>query len=120
MIIHIKKIGLYFSLLWSRLVSFIFPPPEEALYSKLGKIYFELEIFRKAIPAFEKSEESHDRLDLSFSKFNWYYLGFSYLNLGDFRNAAQYFEKYLKLQRDDTVVLGLMGWCYSLLDEYES
>jgi tetratricopeptide (TPR) repeat protein len=119
MIIHIKKIGLYFSLLWSRLVSFIFPPPEEALYSKLGKIYFELEIFRKAIPAFEKSEESHDRLDLSFSKFNWYYLGFSYLNLGDFRNAAQYFEKYLKLQRDDTVVLGLMGWCYSLLDEYE-
>lgn len=119
MIIHIRKIGLYSSLLWTRLVSFIFPPAEEALYSTLGKIYFDLEIFRKAIPAFEKSEESHDRLDLSFSKYNWYYLAFSYLNLGDFRNAAQYFEKYLKLQRDDTVVLGLMGWCYSLLDEFE-
>ncbi len=119
MIIHIRKTGLYFSLLWTRLVSFIFPPPEEALYSTLGKIYFDLEMFRKAIPAFEKSEESHDHLDLSFSKYNWYYLGFSYLNLGDFKNAARYFEKYLKLQRDDTVVLGLTGWCYSLLDEFE-
>jgi tetratricopeptide (TPR) repeat protein len=118
--LFIRKIGLYIRLFWIHLVSFIFPALEETRYSNLGKTYFDLEMFRKAIPAFEKSEESHDHLDLNFSKYNWYHLGFCYLNLGDFKKAAEYFEKYLKLQRDDTVVLGLTGWCYGLLDEFES
>ncbi|MBN1832843.1 MAG: tetratricopeptide repeat protein [Deltaproteobacteria bacterium] len=115
----IRKIGLYIRLFRIHLVSFVFPALEETRYSKLGKTYFDLEMFKKAIPAFEKSEESHDHLDLSFSRYNWYHLGFCYLNLGDFKNAAKYFEKYLKLRRDDTVVLGLTGWCYGLLDEFE-
>jgi tetratricopeptide (TPR) repeat protein len=119
MISIIRKTGLYIRLFFTHLLTFVFPASEETHYSSLGRIYFDLERFRKAIPAFEKSEESHDRLDLNFSRYNWYYLGFSYLSLGDFKNAVRYFEKYLKLRRNDTVVLGLTGWCCSQLDEFE-
>ncbi len=119
MIIIIRKIYLYACLICNYIVYFSFPTLEETLYSNLGKIYFELEKYGKAINSFEKSEKSHNYQDPSFSRFNWYYIGYCFLNLGDFKNAAQYFEKYLKLQKKDVEVLSIAGWCYEILHEFE-
>jgi len=65
---------LYLKIFWEHLVFWTFPTPEEDYYSRLGFLYFELGKFRKGISALLKSEEAHDRRELSLSKFNWFYV----------------------------------------------
>ncbi|MCP4761929.1 MAG: tetratricopeptide repeat protein [archaeon] len=110
---------LYGKLYWNHIVFWSLPTLPESYYSKLGKIYFELNNYRKAISQFEKSEDSHNLQDANFSRYNWYYCGYCYLNLGDFKNAVQYFEKYLKFKRNDFETISIIGWCYVLLNEFE-
>ncbi|MCP3943504.1 MAG: tetratricopeptide repeat protein [Desulfobacteraceae bacterium] len=110
---------LYCKLCWNHIVFWSLPTLPESYYSRLGKIHFELNNYRKAISQFEKSESSYNLQDVSFSKYNWYYLGYCYLNLGDFKNAVKYFEKYLKFNLHDYETLSEIGWCYALLNESE-
>jgi len=117
MLILFVKLFFYLRLFWNHLVFWTFPTLEESHHTNIGTIYFELEKYRKAISEFEKAEKAHNNQDLSFSKYNFYYLGYSYLNLGDFRNSVQYFERYLKLSSDDYEVITLVGSCYESLYE---
>jgi tetratricopeptide (TPR) repeat protein len=115
----VAKLTLYLRLFWHHLMFWIFPDSEEKYYCDLGTVYFELNKYKEAISAFEKSEKAHNSQDASFSKYNWYYLGYCYLNLGDFKNAVRYFENYLKFNRDDDETISIIAWCYELLDELE-
>jgi tetratricopeptide (TPR) repeat protein len=110
---------LYFRLFWHHLVFWTFPTLEESHYCNLGTVYYELCKYSKAISAFEKSENAHNNHDASFSKCNWQYLGYCYLNLGDFKNAVKYFENYLNFNREDYETISIIAWCYELLDELE-
>jgi tetratricopeptide (TPR) repeat protein len=58
--------------------------------------------------------------DASFSKYNWYHLGSSYLNLGGFKEAARYFEKYLKFDRNNFEIISLIGLCYATNKKHEA
>jgi tetratricopeptide (TPR) repeat protein len=118
MILVLHKITLYIKLLWTHITFWSFPTLEETYYSQLGAIYFQLEKFNHAIIAFVKSEKAHDFKDKGYSKYNSYYLGYSYLNLGDFVKAADFFENYLSLNPDDNEINPILGWCYdSAYDE---
>ncbi len=117
--ITLKNFMLYGKLCWNHIVFWTIPTLPESYYTKLGKIYFDLDKYRKAISQFKKSEGAHNLQDTSFSKYNWYYLGYCYLNLGDFKNTVQYFEKYLKFNKQDSEIISIIGWCYELLNEPE-
>lgn len=120
MIILLENIFLYIKLISQHLVFWTVPTPEESYYTNIGHIYFKLGKCKKAITAFKKSEKSHNYQNLSFSRYNTCYLGYCYLNLGDFKHAIDYFETYLKLNREDYEAMSYLGWCYKLLDEPEA
>lgn len=110
----INKLILYLRLFWSHLVFWTFPTLEETHFSELGVIYFELYKYRKAISLLRKSERAHNNQDPSFTRYNKYYLGLCYLNLGDFRNAILHFEDYLKYRRKDHEIMSIVAWCYNI------
>lgn len=112
-----NKTVLYLKLTWNHIVFWSLPTPEEDYYLNLGTIYFYLEKYRKAISLFEKSEKAHHYQDASYSKYNCYYLGYCFLKLGNFKKAIEYFEKYLKFNKNDYEVLSYAGWCYMLLNK---
>lgn len=114
MINPLKKTGLYLRLIWHHVVFWSFPTPEENYYLNLGTIYFYLEKYNKAISLLEKSEKSHNYQDASYSRYNCFYLGYCYLNLGNFVKAVKCFERYLKFNNKDYAVLAYVGWCYML------
>jgi tetratricopeptide (TPR) repeat protein len=112
----ISKISLYLRLIWHRIVFWSFPTPEEDYYLNLGTTYFYLEKYYKAISLLEKSEKSHNHQDSSYSRYNFFYLGYCYLNVGNFVKAVKYFEKYLRFNNNDLAVLADIGWCYMLIN----
>ena len=116
----IRNSILYFRLFWNHIVFWSFPTLEESYYTNIGLIYFKLDKYIKAKNAFEKSQESHNNQDASFSKFNWFYLGYCYLNLGDFTSAIRNFENYLKFDNRNVEVLQILGWCYELTNDLET
>jgi tetratricopeptide (TPR) repeat protein len=75
-------------------------------------------MYKKSISLFEKSENAHNN-DKTFSKYNWYYIGLSYLNLGNYKKAAFYFNKYLTLMPRDNLALLIVGTCCEALHEPE-
>jgi tetratricopeptide (TPR) repeat protein len=93
---------------------------EESYYTNLGSVYFEMNKFNKAIIAFEKSEKAHNNQDISFSKYNWYYLGYCYLNRGAFKQAIINFDKYLIFYKNNYEIISLIGKCHAMLNEYEA
>jgi len=106
--------------LWSR--SGLMPRPRRralrASEAPCGvRVYFDLEKYRKAISQFEKSEKSHNYQETSYSKYNCFYLGYCFLNLGNFKKAVEYFEQYLRFNKNDSEVLSYVGWCYMLLNK---
>ncbi len=115
---RLRYLILYLKLYWNHLVFWTIPTLQETHYANLGNIFFELGKYRKAISKFEKSESSHNN-DKTFSKYNWYYLGRSYLNLGNYKNAVFYFNKYLMLNPRDDFALFIVGTCYDALNETE-
>ncbi|MCP4104889.1 MAG: hypothetical protein GY749_05040 [Desulfobacteraceae bacterium] len=115
----IKNCFLYFKLFWNHIKFWSFPTLEESYYSNIGLIYFELDKYIKAIKAFEKSQKSHNNQDANFSKFNWYYLGYCYLNTGDFTKTIHYFKNYLKFDNKNIEILQINGWCYELTYDLE-
>jgi tetratricopeptide (TPR) repeat protein len=42
------------------------------------------------------------------------------LNLGDFKQATRYFEKYLKFDQNNCEIISLIGWCYETNKEHEA
>ncbi len=104
-------------LLWNRVVFWSFPTSEESYYAQIGLIYFEKMNYRKAISCFLKSEKSHGRREVSLSRFNTYYLGHSYLNLGNLIKAIEYLENYSKLSKKDPQIPSLIGQCYFLVGD---
>lgn len=120
MIYLFKNTILYLRLSWNHIVFWSFPTLEESYYANIGLIYYELNKYIKAINAFEKSQKSHNNQDISFSKFNWFYLGYCNLKLGDFTNAIHNFENYLKFDRENVEILQIVGWCYELTNDLET
>jgi len=84
--------------------------PEEYHYTILGTIYYKLGKFNKAINMFKKSEKAHNK-EASFTKFNSYYLGHSYLNLGNYYQASEYLKKYLKHNPEDLYAINMISEC---------
>jgi len=115
-----KKIILYIKLFYYHIQFWTFPTLEETYYLNIGAVYFDMNKFHKAIRALEKSEKAHDNQNPSFSKFNWYYLAYSYLNIGAFKKAIIYFEKSLIFYRNNFEIVSILGWCYELNNEHEA
>jgi hypothetical protein len=76
------KILFYLQLAWHWLAYIATVVEPERLQSNLGVTYFNLGDFRRAITHLEKSERVRHSKDSSFGRYNAYYLGFSYMNLG--------------------------------------
>ncbi len=89
---------------------------EETFYLHVGTVYFYLENYRKAISSYKKSEKAHNYRDGNYTKYNSLYLGYSYLNLGNFIKAIEWFETYKKYNRENLEVLEYLGWCYLLVN----
>jgi len=114
----LKHLGLNLRLLWNHTVFWTFPTPPETYYSKSGLIYFTKGNYRKAIALFLKSERSHHLQDITFSRYNTYYLGYSYLNLGDFRRAIAHFEQCFQLRGGNYQASSMVGLCYELISSH--
>jgi tetratricopeptide (TPR) repeat protein len=114
-----REKGSPIKLLLKRIIFGNIPTHKEAYYSKLGTTYFISEEYRKAISAFNASEESHNHQDADFSKHNLRYIGGSYFNLGDFERAIDHFEKYLRLNPHDYKAISMIGLCYALMNKPE-
>ncbi len=107
-------------LIWNHLVFWSVPTPPENYRSNIGKIYFDDLNYRKAISYFLKSEQSHGSRDITLTRYNSYYLGYSYLNVGDLRHAIQHFEKYFQLSRNDFEIASTIGWYYGLVSDHQT
>ncbi len=116
---YLRKTGLYLKLIWNHIVFWSFPTPEEDYYLRIGTIYFYLEKYRKAISKLERSERAHHNSEASYSKYNSLYLGYCYLNLGNFKKTIEYFEKCLRFKNVDPELLENASWCYMLMDRPE-
>ena len=112
----LKKLQLFGKLAWYHIIFYTFPTLEEDYYTKLAAVYFELEMYRKAITLFQKSEKSHANRDPSYTKYNLYYLAYSYLNLGNHIEAVRCFEGYRTFNLRDTESDMMLARCYYLLD----
>lgn len=112
-----KRIKLYLKLIWYHAVFWSFPTLEETYYSQLATVYFYLHKYRKSISLYEKSEKSHNNQDGSYTKYNSIYLGYSYLNLGDFVKAFEWFEINRKYDKKNLEILAHLGWCYALTNQ---
>lgn len=120
MALSYKKIILYASQIWYRLLFWTGHALEEVYYSRLGKIYFDLGDFDHAAKMFRRSEKSHSGRDYEFVRYNQFYLGYCYLNLGDFKNASESFSKYTKFDANNYEVNAHLATCYSLVAEPEN
>ncbi len=118
---HLKKIMLYLEMIWNIILYRIFGIPKTMYYFKCGVIHFEMEKYGTAISFFNKSEDSEDGEGEyeNTSKYNWYYLGYCYLNLGDFKRVVQYLTDYVKLCPNDFDTISIIAWCHELLLEPE-
>jgi tetratricopeptide (TPR) repeat protein len=110
-----KRTLLILNLIWTHIVFWLYSSLDEDYHSILGKIYFDLSRYEKAIRHFNKSEKKHNNTSTNFSKYNWYYIGYSYYNLGDFKSAIHYLEKYLMLNPNDKETLLNMADAQALL-----
>lgn len=112
-----NKTILHLKLIWNHIVFWSFPTPEEDYYLRLGTIYFYLGKYRKAISLLEKSEKAHNHQDAAYSKYNCFYLGYCYLNLGNFGKAIENFERYLKFEKNPEL-LHYLSWLYMLANRF--
>lgn len=115
---QLKKAWVYLRLLWNYVGFWAYPP--ENCYSRIGAIYFEYGNYRKAISLFLKSEDSHGRRDVGLTKYNSYYLGYSYWNLGALKEAKCYFENYFRLNRRDWQIASMIAWYYAVIRQNET
>jgi tetratricopeptide (TPR) repeat protein len=111
----LNKTALYLKIIWNHIVFWSFPTPEEDYYLRLGTIYFYLEKYRKAIALLEKSEKAHNHQDAAYSKYNCFYLGYCYLNLGNFEKAIENFDRYLRFKKNPEL-LRYLSWLYMLVN----
>lgn len=118
--IQLSKMYLNLRLFWNHLVFWTFPTPVENYYSNVGKIYFDDGNYKKAISYFLKSENAHGRRDMTATRYNSYYLGYSYWNLGVLREASSYFETYFRLNKKDFQIASMVGWYYAAMRKYET
>ena len=115
MINSFNKTVLYLRLIWNHIVFWSFPTPEEDYYLRLGTIYFYLEKYRKAISLLEKSEKAHNHQAAAYSKYNCFYLGYCYLNLGNFQKTIENFERHLRFEKNPEL-LHCLSWLYMLIN----
>jgi len=115
----INNILLYFKLLWYELKIFIFPLYKEYHYSNIGFFFFELTNDLKAVNAFEKSQSLINDKNINLLKFNYFYLGYSYLNIGHFKKALQNFKNYLLYEKNNADVYKQISICYEHLYMFE-
>lgn len=120
MIYFYRRLFLYIKLFWYHIVFFSFPTLEESYYTNLGITYFELEHYIKSIANFKKSEDCNSGKDNTYLKYNAYYLGYAYLNIGNHLQAVKYFEKYLAFEPKAAEVLAFVGWCNLLIYNHEA
>lgn len=119
MLFLFKRLSLYIKFVWYHILFYVTPALEENHYSKVGSLYFKYEEYRSAIFYFKKAEKAHGGKNHSLTKYNAYYIGYSYLNLGNHIETAKSFEKYLALVPNDTEIIEVVGWCYRLQNKNE-
>jgi tetratricopeptide (TPR) repeat protein len=119
-IILFKWFFLYVKLFWYKIVLCFVSTHKGSYYANIGVIHFALEQYVEAITEFRKSEELNDRQDNSLLKYNTYYLGYSYLNLGNHQQAVKYFEKYLYFEPENAEIIEFAAWCNLLLYKHET
>ncbi len=111
---------LYFKLFWARLKLLVLPIYGEYYYSKIGHIYFELGNDLLAIDYLNKSLEINKDADITLTKFNWFYLGYSYINVGEFQSSLSNFLNYLRFDNNNFEILLNIAKCYFLINNYEN
>lgn len=115
------KLGfLYFQLLWHHVTYFTAVTEPERFHSNLGVTYFGLSDFRRAIAHLKHSEAFRHTDDRSFARYNSYYLGFSFMNLGAYPEAIRHLEVYLHLKPDNDYIKESIDWCRRQLADEES
>jgi Flp pilus assembly protein TadD len=115
-----SNILLYAGLIWNRVAFWTGHRLEETYYSKLGTTYFRLGFYKHAITMFLKSEKAHSGRDFEYAKYNRYYLGYCYLNLGDFKSASEHFAYVYKYEPNDYKTASSLARCYTLIADPEA
>lgn len=92
----------------------------ETCYSRIGIVYYEDGDYRKAISEFLKSEDSHGGRDHALARYNLYFLGRSYWNLGSLREANRCFEKYFQLDKKNHEIACMIAYYYGAISENEA
>ncbi len=111
-----KRSILYLKLLWYYANFWTGGLIEELFYSRLATAYFYLKNYRKAVSLYEKSEKAHNHQDGNYTRYNSLYLGYAYLNLGNFVKAIEWFETHRKYDKNNFEVLAHLSWCYMLVN----
>ncbi|MCP4115529.1 MAG: tetratricopeptide repeat protein [Desulfobacteraceae bacterium] len=115
-----RQIFLHLKLLWYHIVFYSFPTLEESYYTNLGITYFELGQYEKAIAKIKKSEDCSGDQGNAFAAYNVYYIGCSYLGLGNHRQALKAFDAYLAFDPENFEIIEFVGWCNLLLYQHEA
>lgn len=104
------RIGGHARLLWHHAVFYSFPTLPETYHATVGHIHFDLGHFRKAIAHFEKSEAARSASETRLGAYNLWYLGYAYLNTGQYPQARQCFERALRHRPDDADLKEALDW----------
>lgn len=116
LIIMFPRLFLHIRLCWLFIRVFLMNGSRVHYFSQIGALYFDLESYQSAILYLKKSEELLAYPHRGYTEYNSFYLGYSYLNLGDLITACKYFENYLAIKPDDEQVNSTIGWCYEVLN----
>jgi tetratricopeptide (TPR) repeat protein len=114
---YLNTFYLYSKLLWYKLIAWFYDVSSYSSFITQAVIYFELGKFKKTLSLLNKIEEKK----VSNDQFSYvsYYKGFSFFNLGDFRNAVTFLDDYLKHSPEDSETIPIAAWCHEILKEYD-
>jgi|SRR6266850_1629830 len=105
----VRRVLLYAKIIHVHLCFYSFPMSPDDYYARLAAAHFGLGNFRRSTRIFEKSEAFRHSSAHELARYNAYYLGFGYMNLGEHQKACQWLERYLAYKPQDAYVRGVLG-----------
>jgi tetratricopeptide (TPR) repeat protein len=81
-------------------------------YGRIGKVYFDLLDYKRAVAALERCETANDGQDPRWVKFTAYYLGICYVERGDVRKGVGELELYARFKPESAETAGRIAFCY--------
>lgn len=84
-----------------------------------ASVYFEEEDYQKAIQLFEEAREHDNWFSGSLDSQLFYYQAEAYMNLGDYEEAIEIYDGFIKDKPKEGRNYLLKGYCYSKAKEYD-